>query len=188
MPMRSLRTHVHLALLLSLAAVGCGGDDLVLPDAPGTVQIVDGNGQEGRSGDVLADPLVVRLVNEAGEGIPEQTVRWVPRSGSGTTDPATGTTDSDGFASAEWTLGPATGLQRLDAEAPGLGSVTFSATNTGRRRDPPAARIEPIEGDGQSAPAGTEVPRDSSRGPDTRRGRGAGGGLRRHLRRHRRRW
>jgi hypothetical protein len=141
-----------------VAAAGCSGDDLLLP-APGTVQIVDGNGQEGRSGDVLADPLVVRLVNEAGEGIPDEEVRWVPRSGSGTTDPGTGTTDSDGFATAEWTLGPAAGLQRVDAEAPGLGSVTFTATNTGDDgENPPAARVEPIEGDGQTAPAGAEVP------------------------------
>src|SRR5687767_11450333 len=130
----------YLALLLSSAALGCGGDDLVLPNAPGTVQIVDGNGQEGRSGEVLADPLVARLVNDSGQGIPEQTVRWVPRSGSGTTDPASGTTDSDGFASAEWTLGPAAGLQRLDAEVPGLGSVTFTATNTDDGENPPAAR------------------------------------------------
>jgi hypothetical protein len=76
--MRSARPFSRLALFLSIALVGCGGDDLVLPDAPGAVQIVDGNGQEGRSGDVLADPLVVRLVDEAGQGIPEQTVRWVP--------------------------------------------------------------------------------------------------------------
>ena len=156
--MRHLRPLPHLALFLSIAAVGCGGDDLVLPNAQGTVQIVDGNGQEGRSGDVLADPLVVRLVNEEGQGLPERTVRWVPRSGSGTTDPGTGTTDSGGFASAEWTLGPAPGLQRLDAEASELGSVTFTATNTGVGENPPAARIEPIEGDGQIAPAGTEVP------------------------------
>ena len=157
--MRLLRPLPHLALPLVVAAVGCSGDDLLLPRAPGTVQIVDGNGQEGRSGDVLADPLVVRLVNEAGEGISEQEVRWVPRSGSGTTDPATGTTDSEGFATAEWTLGPAAGLQRVDAEAPGLGSVTFTATNTGDDgENPPAARVEPIEGNGQTAPAGTEVP------------------------------
>jgi hypothetical protein len=115
--MRSARPFSRLALFLSIALVGCGGDDLVLPDAPGAVQIVDGNGQEGRSGDVLADPLVVRLVDEAGQGIPEQTVRWVPRSGNGTTDPAVGTTDSDASrppsgrwglprASNGWTPGP----------------------------------------------------------------------------------
>jgi hypothetical protein len=40
-----------------------------------------------------------------------------------------------------------------------LGSVTFTATNTDDDgENPPAARVEPIEGDGQSAPAGTEVP------------------------------
>ena len=157
--MRALPRLPRLVLPLVVAAVGCSGEDLTLPGDPGTVQIVGGNGQEGQSGGVLPDPLVVRLVNEAGEGIPESTVRWVPRSGSGTTDPATGTTDSDGFATAEWTLGPAAGLQRVDAEAPGLGSVTFTATNTDDDgENPPAARVELIEGDGQTAPAGAEVP------------------------------
>jgi hypothetical protein len=86
-------------------------------------------------------------------------VRWVPHSGSGTVDPASDTTNADGFASAEWTLGPGAGLQRVDAQVPGMGSVTFTATNTDDDdEDPAAALVEPIEGDGQTAAAGAEVP------------------------------
>ena len=185
--MRSLRTHVHLALLLSLAAVGCGGDDLVLPDAPGTVQIVDGNGQEGGSGDVLADPLVVRLVNEAGEGIPEQTVRWVPRSGSGTSRSGHGDDRLRRLRVRRVDAGACYGPSTAGRRGPGVGIRDLQRDEHGRRRK---SSCRPDRADRRrrsSAPAGTEVP-TSSRGPDTRRGRGAGGGLRRHLRRHRRRW
>jgi hypothetical protein len=159
--MRPLRSLSRLAVLLSIiAAGGCSGDDLVLPsDTPGTVQIVDGNGQEGRAGNTLRDPLVVRLVDEAGEGIPDRAVRWVPHAESGTVDPASDTTNADGFASAEWTLGPGAGLQRVEAQVPGTGSVTFTATNTDDDgEDPEAAMVESVEGDGQTAAAGAEVP------------------------------
>ena len=158
--MRPLDSLSRFALPLSILAAGCGGDDLVLPsDTAGTVQIVDGNGQEGRSGRTLSDPLVVRLVDESGEGLPDRTVQWVPHSGSGTIDPVSDMTDAEGFATAEWTLGPGAGLQRVDAQVPGTGSVTFTATNRDDDgEDPAAALVEPLEGDGQTAVAGAEVP------------------------------
>jgi hypothetical protein len=161
--MRSPRFLSRLALPLSIAfGWGCGGDDLVLPsDAPGAVEIVDGNQQRGLPGTTLPDPLTVRLVDDAGDGIPNRTVVWVVHSGSGTVDPATGMTDAEGFASAEWTLGPAEGVQRVEARVPGIGSATFTATNTGGDgdgEDPVPARVEAVEGNGQRAGVGTAVP------------------------------
>jgi hypothetical protein len=155
-------------LALSLSIVlgwGCGGDDLVLPaDPPGSVEIVQGDDQNGPPGATLADPLIVRLLDESGNGIPDRTVVWVVHTGSGTVDPATGMTDAEGFASAEWTLGSAPGVQRVDAQVPGIGTVTFTATNTddggddGDGEGPVAARLEGVEGGGQSAPVGTALP------------------------------
>lgn len=46
----------------------CGGDDLVLPSAgePATITIVPGNALSGRVGEVLADPLVVEVLDGVG--------------------------------------------------------------------------------------------------------------------------
>ena len=138
---------------------GCGEDLGIPPDSPGTVEIVRGNAQEGLPGTTLPNPLIVRLLDEAGNGIPNRTVVWVVNSGSGTIDPASGMTDAEGFASAEWTLGTAAGIQRVEAQVPGVGTAIFTATNTdgGGGGDPTAVRIESVEGDGQSAPVGSEV-------------------------------
>jgi len=48
----------------------------------------------------------------------------------GTIDPTSGTTDAQGFASAEWTLGQSPGPNRVTAEVPGAGMVAFTATGT----------------------------------------------------------
>ena len=87
---------LRLALLLAASTWGCGGDDLVLPsEAPGAVEIVDGNGQRGLTSTALPDPLIVRLVDDAGTGIPNRTVVWVVQTGSGAVNPATGMTDAE---------------------------------------------------------------------------------------------
>jgi adhesin/invasin len=159
--MRPLRSLAPLAFPLLLTSAGaCGGDDLVLPsETPGAIEIVEGNGQEGETGTALPDPLIIRLVDDAGSGVPNRTVVWVVDAGSGAVDPATGMTDAEGFASAEWTLGPSPGIQRVTAQVPGIGSTTFTATNTddGNGGEPSPASVEALEGNGQSAEAGTEV-------------------------------
>jgi hypothetical protein len=153
----------RLVLPLLFAAAACGGDDLVLPEsAAGTLAIVEGNGQEGSAGAALPNPLIVRLTDDQDVGIPDRTVVWVVNSGGGTISPSTGMTDAEGFASAEWTLGPAGGSQRVTAQVPGIGTVTFTAASSGDGDgdggEPVPASVERVEGDGQSAPVGTEVP------------------------------
>ena len=151
-----------LALLLALlAGSGCGGDDLVLPEGPSSaLTLVEGNQQEGRSGAPLPEPLIVRLTNENGAGIADRTVVWVVSSGGGTISPSTGMTDAEGFASAEWVLGPIEGVQQVSAQVPEIGAVTFTATNIdeGDDGEPVPTLLEGMAGDEQSAPAGTAVP------------------------------
>jgi hypothetical protein len=155
------RLVANLALpALLVATWSCGGDDLVLPDQPpGTLEVVQGNGQQGSTGVALANPLILRLTDEEGTGIPNRTVVWTASSGSGSINPSTGMTDADGFASAEWTLGPLPGVQRVSAQVPDIGAVTFTARNTdeGPGEEPVAARVEAVEGNGQTAAAGSEV-------------------------------
>ena len=145
-----------LPVLLAVAA--CSGGDLALPSgAEPQVEVVQGDEQVAPPASRLADPLIVRLVDANGRGIPDRAVVWVVNSGGGSINPATGTTDAEGFASAEWTLGPAEGPNRVDAQVPGIGTVVFTAI-ANEDGGVQTLRIESLEGTGQSAPAGSPVP------------------------------
>ena len=141
------------ALVAGLLA--CGGDDLVIPPETTQVQMVRGDDQVGPAGAALPDPLIVRLVDAGGNGIPNRAVLWVLRSGGGGVTPTTGTTDAEGYASAEWTLGSEPGLNSVEAQVPDVGSVIFTATVTGT---PGTGSIELVAGDNQQVTAGTQVP------------------------------
>ena len=145
------------AVVASFGLWSCGGGDLALPSGPGPqVEVVEGDEQVGRPGARLADPLIVRLVDEAGNGIPDRAVVWVVTAGGGTVNPATGTTDAEGFASAEWTLGPAEGPNRVDAQVPGIGSVLFTVTASDSDEGPrPSASRSEVVADPASIDAGT---------------------------------
>ena len=71
------------------------------------VEIVSGDGQEGLSEQLLPEPLVVRLEDQGGTAAAGIAVTFTPASGSGTVSESTVTTDADGMASTEWTLGTA---------------------------------------------------------------------------------
>jgi hypothetical protein len=126
---RSLRRFpVPMTLLVSWA---CGGGDLALPsDSPPQIEVVQGNGQRAPAGSRLPDPLIVRLMEEGGGGISGRPVAWAVSAGGGTIDPASDTTDAEGFASAEWTLGQSAGQNRASAEVLGAGVVAFTAVAT----------------------------------------------------------
>jgi PKD repeat protein len=92
--------------------------------------IVSGDGQTGAVGSLLPAELVVRLIDSEGNGVPNTAVTWVPAIGGGAPNPENTTTDADGRTSAQWTLGPALGGQRMDAVVSGVGVVSFTATAT----------------------------------------------------------
>ena len=92
--------------------------------------LVSGDDQSGRPGSRLANPLVVRLVDSEGNGVPNRAVSWVVATGGGAAEPATSTTDDGGRAATEWTLGPGEGSNTLNAVVSGVGVVGLSATAT----------------------------------------------------------
>lgn len=145
---------VPLALLLA-----CGGGDLSLPTDGATerLELADGDGQVGRPGERLAEALVVQLVDAEGGGLADRAVTWVVSSGGGQVSPTATTTDADGFARAQWTLGTELGTHTVEAVVSHVGVVTFTATAS-EGEVPPGSVLEPIEGDGQTAPAGAPVP------------------------------
>ena len=121
------------------------------------IEIVQGDKQVGTAGSALADPLVVRLVGQAAEGMAGRKVSWLVSEGGGSAAPLAATTDDQGLASAEWTLGPDEGPNTLDAVVSGVGLVTFTATGNSRETGG-EGRLEQIEGNNQRAPAGSRVP------------------------------
>lgn len=123
----------HLAAV-ALAALACGGGDLVLPGSTGPASELlkmAGDEQSARAGAELPGSLVVRLVDQQGNGVPAGAVTWVVGAGGGTVSPATATTDERGMVSARWTLGPSPGPNSANAVVSGVDVVTFTASATG---------------------------------------------------------
>src|SRR3954449_3147447 len=128
--------HRFLAPAGAIAALACGGEDLVLPtdgtdgsptSSPAVLQMVTGDDQVGAPGSPLSQPVVVKLLDQGGNAMPDQPVAWVISTGGGTVVPQSPTTDETGMASATWTLG-SEGPNSLNAVVSGIDPVTFSAT------------------------------------------------------------
>jgi hypothetical protein len=96
---------------------------------PDDIRIVSGNDQRGQAGTRLANDLVAEVVDDSDNPVPGVTVTWRVESGGGSVTPRTSTTDGTGRTSTAWTLGRATGEQRVEASAPGAGTVRFEATS-----------------------------------------------------------
>ncbi|HKP48924.1 MAG TPA: Ig-like domain-containing protein, partial [Gemmatimonadales bacterium] len=127
--------HRFLAPAGAVAALACGGDDLVLPtdgtdgspaSSPTVLQMVTGDEQVGAPGSPLSQPVVVKLLDQDGNAMPDQRVAWVISTGGGTVVPQSPTTDENGTASATWTLG-SEGPNSLSAVVSGIDPVTFTA-------------------------------------------------------------
>ncbi|HEU0300829.1 MAG TPA: hypothetical protein VFR37_15310, partial [Longimicrobium sp.] len=99
--------------------------DASFAQAPNNLIIVNGNNQIGVAGDSLVKPITVE-VRYNGYPVPNVTVYWSVTSGGGSLRHASSVGNSVGRASNRWTLG-ASGTQRVKAEVPGAGSVTFDA-------------------------------------------------------------
>lgn len=104
---------------------------------------VSGDNQSARPGAELPDPLVVRLVDSEGNGVPDRPVSWVVGAGGGHVESSNSNTDGNGEARTRWTLG-SSGTNTLNAVVSGIptGVVRFTAlaTNGGGSGEP--ARLE----------------------------------------------
>jgi adhesin/invasin len=126
---------------------------------------VSGNNQSAKAGSELPDPLVVRLTDNAGNGIPNRAVSWVIGTGGGSVSSPNTTTDGSGKASTRWTLGASSGSHTVNAVVSGVGVVGFSATATsaggggggGGGEDAPSASRSTIEASPGSITASAEA-------------------------------
>jgi adhesin/invasin len=98
---------------------------------PSRLELVSGDGQTAPVGMELAESLIVRTTDHAGNPVEGVGVSWSSPDGGSVGAPAT-PTGADGRAGTRRTLGPAAGQQATLAAVDGLvGSpVTFSATAT----------------------------------------------------------
>jgi hypothetical protein len=142
-----------------VAAAACGGGDLVLPGGggPSELTILDGDGQRGAAGSLLADPLVVRAIDAQERGIPGIRVVFEPGPG-GSVAPDTAVTGDDGRATALWTLGTAAGAQELEARVAGSASTDLAAEFAASATPGAAQALAVVSGVDQSAPVGTALP------------------------------
>ena len=118
--------------------VACGIDDPLDPDdleprAPVATLLgaVSGNDQTGGAGQELPAPLVIRVVDQFGDPAAGVEVVWSVVTGGGSVAPVSTTTDEEGRASTEWTLGGTPGEQTMQATTtPATTTATFRATAT----------------------------------------------------------
>jgi PKD repeat protein len=89
---------------------------------------ISGDGQSVPAGSTIAVVVEVRDANS--NPIPNQPVNWLIGEGGGSRTPATGNTNGQGQATAQWTLGATPGNNTLNVVSGGA-STTFTATGTG---------------------------------------------------------
>ena len=136
-PARALMSSLPLRLILAgfagLLAAGCDSPSGAEPE-PASIGIVSGENQQGTAGVPLAQPLVVRVLDEDERAAAGAEVTWTVVSGGGTVSPATSTVASDGTASTSWTLGSLSGPEVVRATVGTLAPAEFTATSRGAGR------------------------------------------------------
>ena len=112
------------------------------PLRPTTLNIVSGNNQSGETGNPLAQPLVVGVLDQAGKPLQGTAVTFAVTAGNGRLSKTMDTTDVYGQARTILTLGSLAGRNSVVARAAGIPQTrTFTATATA---PPPPPEPEPV--------------------------------------------
>jgi uncharacterized protein (TIGR03437 family) len=123
------------------------------PNNPAFLQVFSGNNQSANAGAMLAQPLIVQVLDSNRNPLPGNTVNWVVTpSNAATVNPQSGTSDSNGQVSTSVTLtSAATGNVQVAAQSGSL-SQSFSITVT--VPTPPLSSLTIVSGNNQSVPQG----------------------------------
>lgn len=118
-----------------LAALGCGGDNLTLPNkgVPSKVEKIAGDGQSAPAGTPVAPTPAVKVTDATGTPVADVTVTFEVTRGGGAVAPGSAKTNADGLATVtSWTLGATPGPNTLTATVAGSSiagnPAVFSAT------------------------------------------------------------
>ncbi len=142
-------TRASLGLLAALAACN---SDVTAPPTPASISVVGSSTYISLVGEVQT--LRVLVVDASAKVMAGQTVTFNVVDGGGTIAPTSAITAANGEATAAWTIGSATGLQRAQAQVSGVASpITFLVNAV------PAApaTVAVSAGDNQIAPAGSTL-------------------------------
>lgn len=123
--MRARRRFPTVVLTAFVSSVfldlACGGSS---PDGgggngtgPTTMELLAGNNQTGITGRELPEPVVVRVVDAAGNAVQGQIINFKVTLGSGTVFAGSAISNAEGIARERWTLGGYPGPQELEARA-----------------------------------------------------------------------
>jgi hypothetical protein len=126
----------------------------VLPGPPEGIAALSGDAQVGAAGTTLAQPLVVLVFDAFGNPVAGVMINWSVTGGGSVSQTST-TTDENGRASVERTLGTSVGEQATSASVNGLAGspVRFVHTATAGR----GTQVRIVSGNDQSAPAGSQL-------------------------------
>ncbi len=129
--LRPVRGATPILLMVCLVAGACSSEGTGPgPDVgpPAAIDVRSGGDQSGSAGEPLGQPLVARVVDTEGRGVPDVEISFVPAEGSGSFDPSSLTTDEEGEAVATWTLGTAVGAMAAQVRTEEL-TADLSATS-----------------------------------------------------------
>ena len=138
-------------VLAAAACAGALGTTAANDKAPASLVLVQGGDQSAQAGRDLPNPVVLRVLNGAGEGVEGVTVTLAISGGGGAVTPPSDTTDARGEFRAKWTLGPGAVIQSMLASAPGVTPITVGAIGL------LPAQIVLAQGNNQSAKTGTAL-------------------------------
>jgi subtilisin family serine protease len=151
-----IRSRLLGALSLCAVALGCSSKEStpVELSQPATLIIASGDAQSANGAAALTAPLVLRIIDVKNRGVSGVSVTWSASDTGARLSAATSTTDSQGQAQVQWTLGASPGRQTVTATTPRLpgASAVFQAINAA------AAKVAITSGDNQVGDAGVALP------------------------------
>ncbi|MGA8199830.1 MAG: Ig-like domain-containing protein, partial [Candidatus Sulfotelmatobacter sp.] len=129
--------------------------ETALPATPASLASWSGNNQSAPVTTPLPNPLVLKVKDSLGNGVPGVQVSYTDSGSGGSFSPNPATTNSAGLASVTYTTGTtAAALHgKILASVPGLTSLVFFETVTAG----PAANIAATSGNGQSTPPSSQL-------------------------------
>ena len=111
---------------------------VTVQQVPTQFEVASGGDQSGAVGQALGEAVVVRAEDAGGALVAGVSVSFVVSSGGGTVSDATVTTDAEGLASTNWTLGTVAGQQQLAVSVEGGASALLQVSATGTAAAPTA--------------------------------------------------
>jgi hypothetical protein len=114
------------AATLVAQMIACGDASGPKLGPPASIVLVSGDAQGTiEAGAKLGQPLTIRVSDSQGQHLSGIVVTWMTTSGA--LSASTSSTNADGVATADWTLGSLVGTQTATATVTGLQPITFTA-------------------------------------------------------------